>query len=261
MNEPRRLSQSGGFSQRLLDSASIDKPSEAARRRAAAFAGTAGAFASSASGETSIKRPKHKPIKTFVTWIAIGAAASVALAVLGAQLLDSASPRPAAAPPNNPMAELPTAPPRARPNNPDISPENGLNSRPAPAPSVDVKPPPSSVGSIVPWVPSPVVKSVAAAPSAAPGVAAPSKSAFDEIREIEAARAAVSRGDDKAAIATLNDYDATHPQGDFKPEAMALRVQALNNSGNTGEAKKLATEFEGKYPKHPLVQQVKTVGK
>ena len=215
MNEPRRLSQSGGLSQRLLDSASIDKPSEAARRRAAAFAGTVGAFASSTSGETSTKRPKHKQVKTFVTWIAIGAAASATLAVLGSQLLDSAAPTPAAT--GNAMVELPAPPPR----NPDISAENS------------------------------------AAPHLAPAASAASA---DQVREIEAARAAITRGDNTAAIALLNAYDASHPSGDLKPDSMALRVQALNSSGKIAEARTLANEFVAKYPTHPLVERVKAMG-
>lgn len=208
MNEPRRLSQSGGLSKRLLDSASIDRPSDAARRRAEIFAGTASSF-SSTTTETSAARPKHKPVKTFVTWIAIGAAASVALAVLGAKLLDSADPHPAAAPQGT-MAELPVAT-AAHPRNPDISAERTAPEQHA--------------------------------------------ASVEEARAFEVARAAITRGDNAGAITALNAYDTAFPNGALKPDAMALRVQALQRSGKTAEAQTLTDELKRKYPNRLLAPQ------
>jgi hypothetical protein len=81
MIDPFRLKQSGGIAQRLLDSAGIDQPSQAARRRAEMLAGTASSFSST--------RPEQRPrasgshsFKTLLTWIVIGGAASLALAPL-----------------------------------------------------------------------------------------------------------------------------------------------------------------------------------
>jgi hypothetical protein len=210
MNEPRRLSQSGGLSQRLLDSASIDRPSAAARRRAEIFAGTAGAFSSTTAEAAPRPKPKPKPVKTFVTWIAIGAAASVALAVLGAKLLDSVDSRPAAAPQGTTMAELPVAT-AAHPRNPDISAERTAPEQHA--------------------------------------------ASVEEARAFEVARAAITRGDNAAAITALNAYDTAFPNGALKPDAMALRVQALQRSGKTAEARKLADELKRKYPTRLLAPQ------
>jgi hypothetical protein len=232
MSEPRRLTQSGGVSKRLLDSASIDKPSQAARQRAASFAATASAFATTSSAAGARPPPRSNVVKTLVTWVCIGAAASGTLALIGSRLFDSAGePGRAAAPRTSAgvMAELTPAPSAgvAPAGSPDISPE--------------------------PWVPSPVD----AAPSASSGAPRRSSASFDEVREIEAVRAAVSRGDSNAAIATLNNYDQTHPNGELKPESMALRIQVLNSSGKTSEARTLANDFQSKYPQHPLMQQVK----
>ena len=52
---PRRLNRSGGISQRLLDSASLDKPSHTSRRLAENLASTASAFWSSMSAHA----PSH----------------------------------------------------------------------------------------------------------------------------------------------------------------------------------------------------------
>jgi hypothetical protein len=263
MNEPRRLSKSGGVSQRLLDSASIDKPSQAARARANALAATASSFARthSRSGEEGAQsgRKLHSA-KTLATWVIVGAAASVALALISSRLLDSSSQRSTAAPGAPAMsvlAEPAPAPTVAPARSPEISPEPPApaSATPtlAPAPSYSIKP--SGAATIEPWVPSPVAAASAAPPT---GASKPSTAAFaDEAREIEAARVAVSRGDDSGALAKLNDYDSSHPNGALKPESMALRIQVLSSSGKTSEARTLANEFQGKYPQHPLVQQLK----
>lgn len=213
MIEPRRLNQSGGISQRLLSSASLDKPSEASRRHATNLAATASAFSSSSTGTTRRPQRRATPALALATWIVVGAAASVTLGFVGSKLFQG-NPAPRAA---APLLTAPT-PRGAAASSPDISPE----------PAVRAAPP-----------------TVVAHPS------------LDEVREIEAARAAIIRGDADAAIALLNAYDSAHPTGQLKPEAMALRIQALSNSGKATEARALANEFEAKYPEHPLLPQVR----
>jgi hypothetical protein len=260
MNEPRRLSKSGGVSQRLLDSASIDKPSQASRIRANALAATASSFARTHSGSGEAARPTRKlnPAKTLATWVIVGAAASVSLALIGSRLFGSAGQPPAAAGPAFPAMSVLAGPapvPSAVARVPEISPEpptpaNGAT--PSRASTHSIKP--NGATTVEPWVPSPLASASAAPPSAS----RPSAGSFsDEAREIEAARVAISRGDDSAALAKLNDYDQTHPNGQLKPESMALRIQALSNSGKASEARSLANEFQGKYPEHPLIQQLK----
>jgi hypothetical protein len=215
MNEPRRLSQSGGISQRLLDSASIDKPSEAARRRAEMFAGTASSFSTTAT-PSGVRRKGGNTAKTLVTWAFIGAAASGALAFFGSRWLDGGT---AAAPSAGvPMAEIPAPRAAARPS--DIAAEPG-----------------------------------------APATGAAATASPEEAREIASARAAVGRGDNKAALSTLDQYDRAYPTGTLRGESTLLRVQALNNSGQTTEAKRVVEEFTEKNPNHPMTQQLRGLGK
>jgi hypothetical protein len=211
MNEPRRLSHSGGISQRLLDSASIDKPSEAARRRAEMFAGTASSF-STTTTPSGVRRKGGNTAKTLVTWAFIGAAASGALAFFGSRWLDGGAT--AAAPSAGvPMAEIPAPQAAARPS--DIAAE--------------------------------------------PGAAATASA--EEAREIAKARAAVGRGDNAAALSALDQYDRAYPSGTLRGEATLLRVQALSNSGQTTEAKRIVEDFAGKNPNHPMTQQLRGLGK
>lgn len=210
MNEPRRLSKSGGVAQRLLDSASLDTPSQASRRHAVNLAATASAFASTRSGPSDAPPRRIHPARTLATWALVGAAASVTLGLIGGKLLEpSSAPRTAA-----PL--LTPADPAPRAASPDISPE--------------------------PAAPTNNVPTLAPAPSGS----------VDEASKLEAARTALSRGDHAAAIAALDAYDSTYPKGQLKPEAMALRIQALTNSGKLTEARALAREFEKAYPGHGL---------
>lgn len=260
MNEPRRLIQSGGIAQRLLDSASLDKPGPAARRHAASLAATASSFARTSSGGSGTYRAggasgrSAPPAKTLATWVAVGAAASVALGIAGSRLLTPGGPSHAAAP----LDALPTLTQPAR--SPDIAAEPATPLQPAPelapAPSAsNADNGPAEAAHIEPWVPSPVASAAGAAP--APVAPRPSTAAsLDEAHQIEAARAALSRGDCPRAVAQLDAYDSSHPNGQLKPEAMALRIQALTNMGKTTEARALASEFVQKYPQHPLLGRV-----
>jgi TolA-binding protein len=245
MKEPRRLIQSGGISQRLLDSASLDRPGPAARRHAAALAATANAFARTSSAGSGTYRagsaPRSgRPAKTVAAWVAVGIAASVALGFVGSRLLAPGGTTHAAAP----LEALPTLT-----ASPDIAAEPAAP-RILPRPST----PDSAPTQIEPWVPSPVAAAANGAPS--PGTSRPSVAPPEEIRDIEAARAALSRGDSNAALAQLDTYDSSHPNGQLKPESMALRIQVLSITGKTTDAHTLANAFQQQYPQHPLVERV-----
>ena len=246
MKDPRRLIQSGGISQRLLDSASLDRPGPAARRHAAALAATANAFARTSSGGSGTYRAgsaarSGRPAKTVAAWVAVGIAASVALGFVGSRLLAPGGASRAAAP----LEALPTLT-----ASPDIAAE------PA-SPRILPQPPTPAAASteIEPWVPSPVSSTTATAPTRV--TSRPSVAASEEIRDIEAARAALSRGDTNAALAQLDTYDSSHPNGQLKPESMALRIQVLSITSKTTEARALASQFQEKYPQHPLVERVR----
>jgi hypothetical protein len=245
VNEPPRLRHSGGYAQRLLQSASLDRPSAGSRRAAISLASTAGAFSRSAS---TVPRTKTVSLgKTLAKWVCIGAAAGGLLA-LGGSLLRSSSE--GAASPNGAgrtgyvLPELPAAPPRTTP---DIQPEGTF---PVPRENPSSLPPGSAA--IEPWVPSPF-----GAASAAAGSRAPSEAWLAEARAIDTVRDAVSRGDTPRALTHLAQYEQAHPSGVFAAEALALRMQALASSGKTREADALAQAFQRMYPRHPLSSRLK----
>lgn len=248
MNEPRRLNQGGGYHERLLRSASLDRAPDDARKRAVQLASTLGAF-SSTSVDSGLRRKPASLATTLVKWIAIGAAAGGLLALGASQLLSSATRT--AVNPADTLAELPAPSAMVLKPSQDISPEPAVAAAPPTPPAASARAP-QAAGSIEPWVPSPLPVASAVAPANRPSAAK-----FAEAQEIEAARDAVSRGNESEAIATLNNYEQAHPNGSLASEAMALRIQALANSGKTGEANTLANEFQNKYPAHPLSGQLK----
>jgi hypothetical protein len=232
MSGPKRLKDSGGVSQRLLDSASIDVPSSVSRARAHMLAATASSFAQTHGGT-----PRVAPVnvaKTLATWVFVGAAASIALALGASQLLDATS---SSAPKSGALPALTDLPTVAKPSRPsEIAAEPNVA---APSPR------PQAVGAIEPWVPSPQ----------------PSAASAAEVRDLEAIRAAIIRGDAAAALAALNAYDAGYPSGRLKPESTVLRIQALSLSGKTLQAGTAASEFLAKYPGHPLAKRMTEFGR
>jgi hypothetical protein len=79
---------------------------------------------------------------------------------------------------------------------------------------------------------------------------------FEEQRIIESARAAVARGDLRSALALLDDYEHGYTSKQFGPEALALRVDTLQNLGQLAAARALAADFAQRYPHHPLLARV-----
>jgi hypothetical protein len=171
-------------------------------------------------------------------WVCIGAIGGGTIALIGSQLLapgTSPSTQSGARPPATPVLEA--EPERAPVVTPTLEPQQ------------DIKPEPAAAKA------PPAVASLRSAPSAAPSAAPP------EAQAIEAARDAVARGDSNGALRTLDNYDATHPNGSLKAESAALRVQAVSNTGNDAKARNLANDFEKKYPTSPLRGVVRDAAK
>jgi hypothetical protein len=80
-----------------------------------------------------------------------------------------------------------------------------------------------------------------------------------EIALVDAARSAVSTGADDRALLLLNRYDTSYRAGTFRPEAAALRIEALDHLGRTAQARTLAQRFIAAHPDSPLADRVARV--
>jgi len=85
---------------------------------------------------------------------------------------------------------------------------------------------------------------------------APAGDLRDQIALIDAARSAVKSGLTERALVLLHRYDVSYPAGAFRPEALALRIEALGEGGRSAESKALAREFLARYPQSPLADRV-----
>ncbi|MBN9162405.1 MAG: hypothetical protein BGO98_33710 [Myxococcales bacterium 68-20] len=95
-----------------------------------------------------------------------------------------------------------------------------------------------------------------AAPAASASSAAPSRLA-EEARSLEVARRALEGHQARSALAALDRYERDFPRGELRPEATALRVEALAASGDESSAQALGRQFLSRYPGHPAVPRVR----
>jgi len=117
---------------------------------------------------------------------------------------------------------------------------------PSPRPAAGLAPPPS--------LPPP---SPSSRPSLAHG-AAPHVTLTQELFAVDAARAALARGDADAALALLNVYGRRHPGGRLELEAEVLRIDALALSGRGDAARRRAELFVRRYPNSVLAPRVRS---
>jgi hypothetical protein len=77
-----------------------------------------------------------------------------------------------------------------------------------------------------------------------------------QIALIDAARAALAGGDSAGALASVRDYQGGYPNGSFKPEVAAIKIEALLKLGRKTEARALAERFSASYGPGPLADRV-----
>jgi hypothetical protein len=78
----------------------------------------------------------------------------------------------------------------------------------------------------------------------------------DQIALIDAARTALSSGAGRRAIEILRRYQDGYPAGSFRPEAAALKVEALVKLGREAEARALAERFVAEHRGSLLAERV-----
>jgi hypothetical protein len=103
--------------------------------------------------------------------------------------------------------------------------------QPEPAPAIT--PEPSAAIEVRPSPPAPTRRSHAAT----------TRELADQIAFIDAAREALAKGADRAALELLRRYQDKYPVGSFRPEATALKVETLVKLGQQSEARALAERF------------------
>jgi TolA-binding protein len=78
----------------------------------------------------------------------------------------------------------------------------------------------------------------------------------NQIALVDAARGALAGGDSARALASVRDYQSGYPNGSFKPEVAAIKIEALLKLGRKTEARALAERFSANYGAGPLADRV-----
>ena len=203
------------FERRVIDSALEKRPSAAVSARIAKALGvtvtTVGtAAAAKALAPTATSKTAAAAASTAWPWVSVGVLGLVvAGAVVGVRARHVAAPERAPAPLGAPAA-------------------------PEPAPRAVIQPTADVLGPTAPAQERPIHRSHATAAGS---------DLRDEIAVLDAARAAVSAGDGHRALEILRRYETKYASGSFRPEATAIKIEALVKLGRQGEALALATKF------------------
>lgn len=223
---PERLLAGGeatNFERRVLERALQKRPSSAASARMAKALGvTAGAIAASAAEGTALAVPKAAVEAgaskataaagaTAWPWVTVSVVGLALAGLVGARAWHASAPRPTTVAPQLAPAD------------------------PAPVPvTTDVGRPTSEVPEPAPAQPSTAHH---------PHVAATSGDLRDEITFLDGARAALSAGDGRRALELVRRYQEKYPSASFRPEATAIRIEALLKLDRQAEVRALAARF------------------
>jgi len=79
-----------------------------------------------------------------------------------------------------------------------------------------------------------------------------------ELASVQRARAALGRGDARAALAELDQFGRSLGWRQLTVEAKLLRIEALDRAGRADEARNLARRFVKQHPDNPLVDRART---
>jgi hypothetical protein len=238
MNDPRRLSEVGAddFEHDLILSARRDAPRPAALRRTLVSIGVAVSLplgvATVAEGAVAVPVVKLGAV-VLTKWLATGAALGVATAG-GAKLAERAFV------PEKPMLVAPAA-------------KRGTPRAETPASVTPESASAATAGAPMAPVPAAVPAAADAARALAP---TPSASLPEEVRSLDAARQALSRGDARGALALLGRYKERFGNGALMPEARVLEVRTLLALGERTRARGAAKRIMDRDPRSPHAQAV-----
>jgi len=247
--DPKRLRMvaSSALQRRVLDQTAHEEPSPELRDRMARTLGvSAAAVASSAALAKTAAAAAKVSAKVAVgasasttpvlPWVTVGVLGlALAGAIVGTQVWKTGpSPQPA---------------PAGRAFPPESAAESSLAS---PVPSLAAQPSASA-----PVVPRPESSAMPAGHRLR--TAPPPADVREQTSLVDAARDAVASGAADKALALLRQYQDKYPGGVFRPEAAALKIEALARLGRSAEVHALADRFVAEYGDGPLTDRVRRV--
>jgi hypothetical protein len=80
-----------------------------------------------------------------------------------------------------------------------------------------------------------------------------------ELEMVDSASKALSAGQPRRALERLDVYGRSFPKGTLGQEALRLRIEATQASGDRAAAVRLAEEFTRRYPKSTYTQRLRSL--
>jgi hypothetical protein len=240
MSDPVRLSERGDLGASLLRAARRESPPGAARRRATAAIGVAVAttLAPSSAAAVAAAATRVLIMKTLTT---MGVAAVLG-GVVGVALPFVTGERQARAPSKEGAVVR----------------SSREEERVAPAPRV----PPAATPSLAVAPAPPVVSSppaVAPAPPPLPPAKGAQPALAEEVAALGRAQQSLEAGEPREALRRVDAFFVDFPAPHLKPEAEALRIEALAASGDGAGARSFLSAFRSAHPDSPLIEHLETV--
>jgi hypothetical protein len=250
MNDPERLNQRGDVGASLLRAARRESPPASARKRATAAIGVAVALTASESAASVVAASAARALLVKAI-TSVGAVAllggAVAVVVLPRVTGRSAPRAPERPPATRGIAERPALPavgplpvraaPVASATQPLPAVASDRTVAPPARPSVDVTPPPRVQPSVLPA----------------------RASLGDEVAALGRAQQALESGHAGDALRLVDAFLAEVPDAHLRPEAEALRIEALAATGDRAGARSFLRVFRDTHPESPLIEHLGAV--
>jgi len=215
---------------------------------AASVAGTVAASTGGATGSGLLAKALIMARLGTVKWAVVVASIGVAGGYVAVKLAPGRTPAPLVAP-------APSGPERPAdrvvasvPPTPVLEEEPGPSTAPVPTPSAAPAPALPKPVRLAMGAPSATAEAEAV-PSAEPAPPAPKVGLADEVRIIDAARAALAVQNPARTLDLVAEHGKKHPSGALVAERDALRVDALMMEGRTGEASTAALAYLRDHPR------------
>lgn len=77
-----------------------------------------------------------------------------------------------------------------------------------------------------------------------------------QVALVDVARAALASGSGERALSSVREYQTMYPNGAFRPEVAAIKIEALLKLGRKTEARASAERFAATYGSGPLAERV-----
>jgi hypothetical protein len=120
-----------------------------------------------------------------------------------------------------------------------------------------------TVPAVVPVAEPPAIETAPLPVAAAPVLPEKRREAEDDLGAqlalIEGARAMLTQGSARDALARIHEYDSRYPGGALGLEATVLRVEALLRAGERGKGQALGERFVAQHPNSPYATRIRSL--